>query len=278
MHGGNTEILEAVPRSEKTNGAWTVLLLAGDRSGGDPLANHFGVESKPLVQVAERPMIAHTLQTLLSHPSIREVWVMAQQPRMLMDHPAVAGFEASGRILRYVSNSSISGSINAVLADPRLSWPVLVTTADHVLLSAAMIDSFLAAAAHGDVVVGLVDQRVMSDEGLADARTWLPFRDVQATGANLFALRSERVVPALEFWKRLEGHRKRPWRMAWEIGPLLLLRFLLRQLTLKQAFAAISRRLGVEAIPVLLPFARAGVDVDKLADHQMVERLLASKS
>lgn len=278
MCQGINELTEAMPRSVPSDDGWTVLLLAGDRPGGDPLVDHFGAGSKPLVQVGSRPMIAHVLQTLLNHPSISEVWVMAQQPEMLMQHPEVARFEASGRVRLFVSNFSISGSIGAALGNPKLAWPVLVTTADHVLLDAAMIDSFLDTAVTGDIAVGLVDKRVMEHAGLAGARTWLPFRDVQATGANLFAFRSERVISALEFWKRLEVHRKRPWRMAWEIGPLLLLRFLLRQLTLEQAFAAIGCRLGLEAVPALLPFARAGVDVDKLSDHQLAERLLAEKS
>jgi hypothetical protein len=97
---------------------------------------------------------------------------------------------------------------------------------------------------------------------------------VDVTGANLFALNSRAVFPALSYWRSLESDRKKPWRMAWKLGPSLLLSFLLRRLSLIEAFGAAGRKLGVKARPVRIPFAHAGVDVDKLADHSLVEGML----
>lgn len=271
------EILPVHPASpENQTELWTAVLLAGDRPGGDPLAHEFGVRSKSLVPVGGKPMLAYVIETLLAHPSVGEIIVLAQAPEALFENEALAAYRLNPRIRLATSGASIAGSISDTLRADVAEWPVLVTTADHVLLDHRMIDWFMAEACVCDVAVGMVNRQVAGKEHLDQGRTWIPFRDVQITGANLFAFRSARVFSGLEYWQRLETHRKRPWRMAWEIGPALLALFLLRRLSLTDAFARIGSKLGFTASAVQIPFARAGVDVDKAADHQLVEGLLSA--
>jgi hypothetical protein len=59
-----------------------------------------------------------------------------------------------------------------------------------------------------------------------------------------------------------------------ELGPTVLLRFLLRRLSLADAVRLVSKRMGVEAHAVLLPWAEAGLDVDN-AGHLEVVREIA---
>ena len=138
-----------------------------------------------------------------------------------------------------------------------------------------MVDWFLDQACECDVAVGTVNRDSAATEDLDCGRTWMRFKDAQVTGANLFALRSDRVLPGLGFWQKIESHRKKPWRMAWEIGPGLLLRLLLKQIPFENAISEIGHRLGLEARALQIPYARAGVDVDKPSDHALVESLLA---
>jgi hypothetical protein len=49
-------------------------------------------------------------------------------------------------------------------------------------------------------------------------------------------------------------------------------------LNLDSAFAIASRRLGLEARPILLPFAEAAVDVDKPEDKELAERVLNART
>jgi hypothetical protein len=155
------------------------------------------------------------------------------------------------------------------------SWPILVTTADHVLLDSPMLDWFLTHCDDCDVAVGVADRAVAAAEALDGGRTWLHFSDGDITGANLFAFNGPRVLSGLEYWRHLETHRKKPWRMAWELGPWLLLRMVFKRLSLDEGFSAIGRKLGLKVRAVRIPYARAGVDVDKYADHVLVEALLA---
>lgn len=271
------DILPIAPScTEKPPELWTAVLLAGDRPGGDPLARAFGVRSKSLVPIGGKPMLAHVIDTLLDHPNVGAIIVLSQAPEALFEDAALIRYHCNPRVRLAKSNGSIARSISDTLRANVTDWPVLVTTSDHVLLDRRMIDWFMAEACVCDVAVGMVNRQVAGQEHLDQGRTWIPFRDVQITGANLFAFRSARVYSGLDYWQRLETHRKRPWRMAWEIGPALLVLFLLRRLSLTDAFARIGEKLGFTASPVQIPFARAGVDVDKAADHTLVEGLLSA--
>ncbi|MBO9518170.1 MAG: nucleotidyltransferase family protein [Porphyrobacter sp.] len=257
---------------------WHTILLAGDRPGGDPLAQEFGVASKSLVPLGGKPMLAHVLQTLLSHPQVGDVLVLAQDPELLFKDPVLGAFRSDPRVCLSPSGGGIASSIASTLRQQQHEWPVLITTSDHALLDRGTLDWFFDNAVECDIAVGMVDREAFRADALEDKRTWLRFRDVAVTGANLFALNSQSVFPALDYWQSLESNRKKPWRMAWKLGPSLLVNFLLRRLTLIEAFGAAGRKLGVEARPVRIPFAYAGVDVDKLADHSLVESLLTRRT
>ena len=126
--------------------------------------------------------------------------------------------------------------------------------------------------------MGVVGRRTLLAAYPGNRRTWLRFAGEAWTGANLFALRTPAAARALAAWTEVERDRKKALKLLWHFGPLLALRALTRTITLERAMRSAGRRLGVQAIPVPLPFAEAGVDVDKLGDHALAESILASRS
>lgn len=266
----------STPQEHPAQFRWNAILLAGDRPGIDPLAEHFGVASKALVPVAGQAMASRVLSTLVSHPLLGKVHVLAQEPDRLFSHPDMQALAQDPRVIPVVAGRGIARSIAEALRLHSPEWPLLVTTADHVLLSREMIDSFIGQSGECDVAVGVVTKATFASEGMDSARTWMPFRGAEVTGANLFALKTPRALVALEYWQKMEDHRKKPLSMAWRMGPRLLLAVLLKRLTVEDAVAALGRKLGIRAHAVRIPHARAGVDVDKLRDHQLVTQSLAS--
>ena len=109
-------------------------------------------------------------------------------------------------------------------------------------------------------------------------RTWVHFRHGAYSGANLFQLSGPKVLPALELWRSVEQDRKKGWALVWAFGPLNFLAALLRLRTIHQTLDRIGLRLGVKAEAVDLSDPLAAVDVDKLADHGLVEKLLAERT
>ena len=63
-------------------------------------------------------------------------------------------------------------------------------------------------------------------------------------------------------------------RLAAALGPGTLLAYLCGGLTLEAGLGRLSRRVGAQLGAVLLDDPRAAVDVDSVADFELVERLL----
>jgi GTP:adenosylcobinamide-phosphate guanylyltransferase len=255
---------------------WTALLLAGQRPGTDPLAVHFGQRFKALVPIAGEAMLSRVARTLLDVPEIARVLVVAQQPEALMTGDC-AWLRHHLRVGMAASSTGIASSVAALAGVGDAPWPVLVTTADHPLLTPAMVRAMLAGDG-ADVGVGVVGRHALLAAYPDNRRTWLVFRGEAWTGANLFTLRSARARKALAAWSEVERDRKKAIKLVWHFGPLLALGALMRLLTLEGALKRAGRRLGCSVRPVALAEAEAGIDVDKPADHALAERILMARS
>ncbi len=246
------------------------ILLAGSRPGPDPLLTGSGVSTKALLPVAGRPMLAHVVRALRASPMVGQITILAQNSAELAAEPSLANIAD----LHFAdSGQGISSSLAAAL--PEGDAPVLVTTADNVLLSPAMIAEFLAGAEESDVAVAMVERDVLLARYPESKRTWLKFRGGWWSGANLFRLRGRRVLPLLDFWGRIERDRKKGLKIIAAFGPALLLAVILRLITIHQGVARAGRRFGLKAKVVPMSQGEACIDADKPADIDLIERIMA---
>lgn len=252
---------------------WTALILAGQRPGVDPLASHFGEAYKALVRVAGEPMLTHVVRTLKAVPAIDRIIVLGQEPDML-----AAAVAAGGGADILPSQSGISQSILGVAGGDDAPWPLLVTTADHPLLTRAMVEAFMSQVGDADVAVAMVERSTMLARFPDARRTWLRFADGAWSGANVFALTGPAALAALHVWAQAETDRKRPWRLFRHFGFGLALRAVTRTIGLADALERAGRRLNmrVRLVPMRDPIA--AIDIDKLFDHQQAEAILAGRS
>ena len=261
------------------NAGITAIILAGSRPGADPLALAFGVAAKALVPLAGEPMLSRVARALVGHPRIGRVIVLAQADHALTagadtawmaNHPAIS-FEHGG--------DSVSAAAAAALERHADAYPFLVTTADHGLLDAAMLDAFIAGAegSGADVAVAVVERRLFRAAYPGNRRTWLHFRGGSYSGANLFWLASPNALNALRLWRTIEQQRKRGRAIIAAFGPLILAAVSLHLLTLPNALRRAGRRLGLTAAAVELPVAEACIDIDKVEDHALATRILGQR-
>lgn len=259
-------------KSDTRAGPFTALVLAGSRPD-DPIAREAGVPSKALVPVGGIPMLARVLTTLGASVSVQRIVVCAPPDREIAELSAQAGADV------VPAAATPASSVLSALEHLRPRYPVLLATADHPLLSSEMIEFFArrAEASGGDIAVALASRAVIGAAYPDSARTYLSFRDDGYSGCNLFSLLTPRSEEAVRFWRRIETERKRPWRLVRAFGPLALLLFAGRLLSLDGAMRLASRRLGLTATAVRMPFAEAAIDVDKPADLILAERILAQR-
>jgi len=248
----------------------TAVLLAGQRPGTDPLAAHFGLAMKALIPIAGEPMVRRPAKALADSTGVGEIIVLAQDVAPIAE--ALAGIP---RVSVRRSEGTIAETMLELCRDKKVQWPLIVTTADHALLTPAMVEQMCAS--KGDLAIGVVD-RASLEKRLPDAnRTWLAFRGELVTGANLFALSSPKVAPAIELWQSVEQDRKKVWRILSLLGPFMLVMAALRMLGLDDALARLGLKLGLDIRAVRLDDPLAGVDVDKVEDHALVEDIIAGR-
>ena len=250
---------------------YTALLLAGERPGGDPFAQAQGAKAKALIPVGGQPMVTRPLAALTGSRRVEQVLVLAQQPELvapvLPDNPKWAALESRGTIAETLLAYGERG-------DAR--WPLVVTTADHALLTTAMVDQFLAEADGADLAIAVVTRSSFRRRFPNNRRTWIGFRGGRYTGANLFALGSPKALEAVRLWRGIEQDRKKGWRLLLALGwPGLL--GLLRLRTLDQTLAAIAARLGLTATVVRMEDPLAAIDVDKAEDLALAEQLIGRR-
>lgn len=173
------------------------------------------------------------------------------------------------------SADSIAETIAALVAEA--DGPLLITTADHVLLTPDMLRTFVAAARGADLAAGLVERRTLQAAYPGSERTWLRFRGGAYSGANLFWIGSPRAMPLIELWRSVERDRKRGWRVIGAFGPLALAGAALGLLSLERAFSHIGRRFDIDVRPVVLDAAEACIDVDTVADLRLAEQILFNR-
>ena len=251
---------------------WTCIVLAGQRPGPDMLAQHFALERKALVPVRGEPMICHVVRTLHMSPHIGTIIILSQDAEHLR-----SAVDAAGGAILVESQNSISLSIKAQAETLGFSSPLLVTTADHPLLTVEMIDEFVRHA-DGDVAVAMVERQTMLKQFPDAQRTWLRFSDGAWSGANLFALTTQKSSFALELWADAEQDRKKAWRLFLHFGLFLAIRALTRTIGLHQAMERAGKRLGLDAQLVPMSDPVAAIDVDKLSDHVLAEKILTERA
>ena len=233
------------------------------------MAKAASVPMKALLPVAGQPMVARPVGALLTCPAVQSVRVLSQSPELLA--PALP---ADPRVSQHPSSASIAATLEALCSDPQTPWPVLVTTADHALLTAAMIEQFIAEAAGADLAIGVVEQSALLARLPETKRTWLKFRGGAYSGANLFALAGPQVASAIALWRGVEQERKKGWQVIAALGWPVLLGAVLRLRGVNATAAAIGRKLGLTVRIVQLTDPLAAVDVDKPDDHRLVEAIL----
>jgi len=246
----------------------SVLILAGQRDGViDPLCAQAGIARKAVIPINGRPMIDYVLEAL--------------ENAGLKTPYHVSGFDAAydKRLSQSPSGAGPADSAASALS-AGINFPCVITTADHPLLTAEVLNHFIkdARKTGADVCVGFADKGVIQPAYPNVKRTYLNFSDRSVSGCNLFHIKNQQGLAAIEFWKQAQHLRKRPLKLARRLGWGVLFNYLFGRLSLADAFDYASKRLGITARPILIPIAEAAIDVDKPSDKVLVEAILAGRN
>ena len=258
---------------------FTAIIMAADRGPDDPVTQAADVSCKALTPVGGIPMVLRVLKALEESLAVGPR-LLSGPPWPLLEQTAALKSGVDAGDYGWTANQdSPSASASATMEQIPDSQPVLLTTADHALLSSQIIDYFCSRActADFDLLVALAPHELVAKTYPGVHRTRLRFSDRDYCSCNLFAFMTPRSRTVAAFWRKVESQRKRPWRLFAMLGWWPVFKYLLGRLSLQEAFTRISDRLEIKIGFIILPFADAAVDVDTENDWQLVQQILAEK-
>ena len=282
--GGNPRqakrLFQAGSRSEGVPSSTGPQESASGQEAGSAFHGRRGaMRPSPLTPVAGIPSLVRVLRALRGTEAIDGGLLAGPEQRQGQHAGAVSDLLAAGD---FEWTAPAAGPAQSALkAVQQLdTWPILLTTGDHALLTAPTIDGFCAAAAvqNADLTVGLAPHRLVAERFPGLKRTRLRFADGPYCGTNLFYLHNARAARAIAFWIDVQANRKRPWRIVRRFGLRILAAYACGRLSVDGALATASRLTdcSIGWVGVLDPVA--AIDVDSAADLEVAERILRCRS
>jgi GTP:adenosylcobinamide-phosphate guanylyltransferase len=246
------------------------VVLAGGRPGpGDALWGESPGRPKALIELAGRPMIAWVLDALAAATHIDRLIVVGLDERM----------EAPGRVEFADDTGSLIGNLYAGIARVRPDRPAAYCWSDIPLITAPMVDRFIAGTADPDLDVnaGLVPKAVLRQCYPGADDLWLRLAEGRFIAADfgLFHPRhAARLRPHLE---RLAPQRKHAFRQALYVGVPLLVSFALGRLSMPGLERHLERRFDLRCHVRIADDPELGLDVDNPGNLAVCRQVLLAR-
>jgi GTP:adenosylcobinamide-phosphate guanylyltransferase len=252
------------------------IVLAGQRPGTvNPLAMRFGVANKCLVPMQGRSLIEHVLTTLGRHPRIGEIHVSTDEASA----PEIA--EAAGRAggnvkVRLVeARASLAESVAA--AAEGTTGSLLVTTGDHVLLASAAIDAVAVTLARAEAVVAMTRRdAVLAAHALGQLRLYA-FSDGAYADCRLYGANGPGGLKTLALLNDGGRQLRDPSQIGSLLGMSDRLKLKVNGLSLEAVVQKIGRKIGVDALPVVLADGSQAFAIENDLTYGISEQLLAQR-
>lgn len=253
-----------------------VIVLAAQRAGVEnPLAKRAGVSHKCLVPICGRPLIVHVLDTLATMPGIGRIRISVEPDAVPELRALVAAYPAVP--IDFVeSDANIAESV--IRAGEGLPQPMLITTADNVLLSHESLRAMLDAFADGaDAAAALTTRGAIHAVHPEGQRRFYEFRDDAYSNCNLYGLAGPHALSGVEIFREGGQFAKNPKRLVTAFGLINILLMRFRLVSIHGAMKRASRRFGIRMKAVVLADGSQAIDVDNERTYAIAEGLLANK-
>ena len=133
------------------------IVLAGDRSKADSLINHTKAGSKAMIDLDGTPMVRRVLDSLRASRVVHKIYMTGPEASEVATDPALQKWIDDGEVSWREPDVTPSTSAYRVMQELDPEEAVLLTTADHPLLTSEIEDAFgrQSLADDVDVTVGL---------------------------------------------------------------------------------------------------------------------------
>lgn len=231
----------------------------------DPLYTYSHGDSKALIDVAGKPMVQWVLDALGDAKRVDNVIVIGLSPKSGVTCKKPIYFLSNqGRML-----PNIVAGVNKSLELDKKNKYVLIVSSDIPTIKPEMVDWLVDACMEtkDDLYYGVCSRELMEARFPDSKRTFTHLKGMDVCGADMNISHVRMATEHLDMWEELIGNRKSPLKQASIIGFGTLFALFTRRLTLEDAVARVSNRIGIKARAIMWPYAEPCMDVDK--PHQL---------
>jgi hypothetical protein len=256
---------------------YTGLVLAASRGNLDPLAQAGGVSHKCFIDISGQPMLRRVVRAVMESGRIGRT-IVAIEPDSVEEAKAIlADLPGAERIEYVASRENIAASVNAVAAPDML--PLVITTGDNALHTAEMVRFFCDALddVQADGAIGLTPAQYILDKYPEGNRAFHRFRDGAFSSCNIYALLTPRSLVGPRVFRTGGQFGKKPKRLIGAFGLPAFLLYKSRLVKLRTFLNFLSFAIGLKAAPVLMPFAEGPIDVDRMQDWDLANRIVRDR-
>ncbi len=242
------------------------LILAGGTVGpDDPLYPYTQGNPKALLDMGGRTMLERVVAALQASPHVEDILVVGIDPELAAD--AGATFE---RPIHMIPDAGeMVANMLAGAAWFRLNRPgtefVLGCSADIPTITGPVVDTFIEACRPLDKAVyyNFVTRAKLEARFPNSKRTYSRYGEIEAAGGDMVIARIDIAEKNRELLESLTGARKQPRRVAGKVGLRMLVKFLLRRVTIPDIENTAERVVGAPVKIILDGPPELAMDADK---------------
>nr|AGF93503.1 hypothetical protein FLSS-28_0021 [uncultured organism] len=241
-----------------------VLVLAGAQNKG-PLRKYSSVEHEALIKIADRPMIEYVIRAVNTADKTGKIAVVG--PRKEIERSIDLKVD-----MIVEASTSLIENIRCGVNNLKPKHHLLLISSDIPLITAEVIDEFIASCENkkADIYFPIVSREHSQAKFPGVKRTYVDLAEGSFTGGNLVLIKPEVLVDSLAWLEKAFTLRKKPFKLSRLLGPKIVFKFLMGNLSLEEIENRVYKILGYRGKGLITEHPEIGFDVDKPSDLKLM--------
>ncbi len=240
------------------------LIVAGAKNNG-ALKDYSNKEYESLIEIAGKPMVQHVLEAVGTVKEISNIVIVGPEKinQKINSHYKIIEPED-------VLINNIKKGIDALNNDHH----ILIITSDIPLITTRTIENFIKKCKlekKHDLFYPLISKEINLDRYPEVDRTYVHLKEGIFTGGNIILVSPDIIKGPLDWYDKILSLRKKPFKMSQMLGFKFIIKFIFRQLSIKEVEKRISDIIGHECKALIVESPEMGFDVDKPSDLKMMK-------
>ncbi|HHU60491.1 MAG: nucleotidyltransferase family protein [Bacillota bacterium] len=242
------------------------VILAGAPNTGR-LKDVNSEEWEASISIHGKPMINYVLDAVQGAQKVEKIVVVG---------PAELKSILPADIPLVLAGDSITENIFRSLDALEQKNKIMVVTSDIPFIHAEALDDFILRCLEldSDIFYPLISKEANEQVYPKNIRTYFTLKEGTFTGGNIIMATPAAIHGSRWIMDQVISERKRPWKIIKMLGFMFILKFITKQLSLREIEMRASEVLGYSGTLIISPYPELGTDIDKPSDLALAEQMI----